>query len=209
MKERPILFNAPMIRALLDGSKTQTRRIAKTEITMGRNSLLGPRKGAKTAPTFLLPEHTEQARAISPLGQPGDRLWVRETWQRAGGNTGFWYRATDSHVDDGGSPVSHWKPSIFMPRAASRITLEITGVRIERLQDISATDALDEGIKIDIDAKTKEPLMRITGKFPPAKYIKGNGLVIAEYASLWESINGPGSWDSNPWVWAIEFRRVP
>jgi hypothetical protein len=197
IKERPILFSAPMVRALLDGTKTQTRRAWREQ----------PPVGVKVG---YVPGQTK-----SPYGAVTDRLWVREAFAKIDGQTQPWietdYRATYTHGDRLGDTLGikkRWTPSIFMPRNASRINLEITEVRVERLQDISAADALSEGIKINIDAKTKQPLMRMTGKFPPAQYIEGNGLVIAEYASLWESINGPGSWVANPWVWAVSFKVI-
>ncbi len=186
-----------MVRALLDGSKTQTRRVCKLNV---RASMPKP--------------EWDSILQCCPYGKPGDRLWVRETWWLDEEDNLIIYRADpDSDVVDvnkheTGFAKYNWKPSIFMPRCASRITLEITGVRVERLQDISAADALDEGIKIAIDSETKEPLIRISGKFPPAQYASGYGIVIAEYASLWEQINGSGSWDLNPWVWVIEFKVV-
>jgi len=195
VKERPILFNGAMVRALLDGSKTQTRRVFKTTnggVWPNQNDLPGMRQILRSC----------------PYGQPGDRLWVREAWcgevdgdtsqliYNDDGNTyKCLYRADGHHVvlDDGdgftktrkdGSEASPWKPSIHMPRWASRITLEITGVRVERLQDISETDALAEGI----DQDTCVP--------------------VAMYRDLWEQINGFSSWDKNPWVWVVEFKRV-
>lgn len=192
MKERPILFNGPMVRALLDGSKTQTRRIAKlphqNPLGVWESFDWGGPNGGRTAQGETVPAqkaiaHTRTGEIICcPYGQPGDRVWVRETWQRAGGNTGYWHRATDDKADDGNSPVSSWRPSIHMPRAASRITLEIVSVRVERLQDISHSDAMAEGMAWD-DA-------------------------VFDYRTLWESINGPGSWDANPWVWVVEFKNL-
>ena len=90
----------------------------------------------------------------------------------------------------------------------SRITLEIVSVRVERLQDISEADALAEGVKITIDRETLQPLVRISGKSAPAFFHKDHGLAVAEFASLWESINGPGSWAQDPWVWVIEFKKA-
>jgi hypothetical protein len=184
MKERPILFKGPMVRALLAGTKTQTRRVVKGI------ALEWLRPNGFTPEFTAAPEN-----GLCPYGQPGDRLWVRETWQRAGGNTGYWYRATDSKADDGGSPVSHWRPSIFMPRGASRITLEVTGVRVERLQDISRDDALAEGIVSAGDGNG----------FQLADTTHYSGNPIDSYFSLWEHINGPGSVEANPWVWVVEW----
>lgn len=162
-----------------------------------------------------------------PYGQPGDRLWVRETWcgeidghtsqliYNEDGNTyKCLYRADGQHVvlDDGdgftktnkdGSEASPWKPSIHMPRWASRITLEITGVRIERLHAISEDDCWAEGIEqvmhVFDDASQCAMAKRIGASIEDAKPL---------YAQLWESINGPGSWDLNPWVWVVSFSRV-
>ena len=187
MKERPILFNGAMVRALLAGTKTQTRRMAKlTEA----GHVKEPGSHRRWHPA------DKNAATACPYGQPGDRLWARETWQRAGGNTGWWYAATDSQADDGNSPVTKWRPSIYMPRTASRITLEIVSVRVERLQDIDIADATDEGVSD-------------TGSVILDTYGNEQGGPIAEYSVLWEQVNGPGSWAANPWVWAVEFRKLP
>jgi hypothetical protein len=181
VKERPILFSGPMVRAILDGSKTQTRRTFK-----GTTEHKGPYN-----PAYM--EAHQQANgwgSICPYGTPGDRLWVRETWahERDGtgcpDDTGVLYRATDPGWDDEGTGL-RWRPSIFMPRIASRILLEITDVRVQRLQEISDEDARAEGYD------------RRSHAFPREWF-----------ALLWERIHGPGSWDANPWVWAITFRRI-
>jgi hypothetical protein len=193
-KERPILFSAPMVRGLLDGSKTQTRRAAK--LTDGGH-VKEPRGHRRWHPG------DPNATQACPHGQPGDRLWVREA-----------FRTTSRHdpIKPSSLPANlrpgKYRPGMFMPRAASRITLEITSVRVERLQDISEADALAEGIKINVDS-TGRPMVRISGKCPPVAYIKDNSLAAAEYASLWDTINGPGSWAANPWVWAIDFKVLP
>ena len=163
MTERPILFSAPMVRAILDGNKTQTRRVVKLKPDYMETFLRLPNKVA-----------------CCPYGQPGGRLWVRETFEdcESALHSCVLYRA------DGGTPGTKWTPSIHMPRWASRITLEITGVRVERLQDISEEDAISEGTP-----------------FPCGGWVGG-------YQKLWESIHGPGSWDLNPWVWVVEFKRV-
>lgn len=235
MKERPILFSAPMIRALLAGTKTQTRRILKVphENPLGKWEVLpwgGPNGGrtrdGKTVPYQNVIGHTRTGEIIAcPYGQPGDRLWVRETW-RIGEDVGEGWSLDSEPGDlhliydaDGardyrsfpedyrwpsngkvvhnseGTP-DHWIsygsfPSIFLPRWASRITLEITAVRVERLQDISEADARAEGC---------------TGHWveeaPAADQAR------FDYRELWEQINGPGSWDANPWVWVVSFKRV-
>nr|DAI35628.1 MAG TPA: ASCH domain protein [Caudoviricetes sp.] len=173
MQERPILFSAPMVRAILNGRKTQTRRAVK------------PAKHPLDA------EIKAGTGAVNcPFGHKGDRLWVRETWNMFDPWPGFFYAADDhsfgvgeyddpDHIEPHNM---HWRPSIHMPRIASRITLVITGVRIEHLQDISAADCLAEGV-----APTDDP--------------------VAEYRSLWESLYGAGSWAANPHVFVIEFVR--
>lgn len=189
MKERPILFSAPMVRAILNGTKTQTRRVAKLTANGHVKEPGGNRRW-----------HTADfdARLACPYGQPGDRLWVRETWARDSEDDALFYRAdvgSGNEADDwqrniyDGANGYCWRPSIHMPRAASRIMLEVTGVRVERLRGISDADCLDEGI-----------YPTATGLYP--------GSPKAAYQKLWESINGPGSWDANPLVWVVEFKRV-
>jgi len=191
MTDRPILFSGPMVRALLDGSKTQTRRLMKPDGKY-RLDLVCPADGGP---------------ARCPYGQPGDRLWVRETFYAFGrwetrysakkgrdewhfidmtAECGNWYFYDATSQPDAEkfrrssiTPMWWKRPAIFMPRWASRITPEITGVRVERLWDISDADARAEGCE-------------------------GTKL---SYAKLWDAINGPGSWDANPWVWVVEFRR--
>jgi hypothetical protein len=185
MKERPILFSGPMVRAILDGSKTQTRRTFK-----GTTEHKGPYN-----PAYM--EAHQQANgwgSICPYGAPGDRLWVRETFAQdvAGCPGGISYRA--DHFDPKGDGPAHpmkWRPSIFIPRWASRILLEITDVRVQRLQEISDEDARAEGA---IGALNDS--------------IGDNWCACEAFAALWESINGPDSWHANPWVWAITFQRL-
>jgi len=207
MKERPILFSTPMVRAILDGTKTQTRRAAKPATPRGTNRC--------------------------PYGVPGDRLWVRETWAPYSDNedpvrdvddaTCVRYRATDTlhmampdcmdtapidtyclapHEQMPRGPWK-WRPSIHMPRWASRIMLEVTGVRVERLQDITEEDAKAEGI-------TEMPLQGgLPGAWWTAQGCWANARdPVRAYRLLWESINGAGSWDLNPLVWVVEFKRV-
>jgi hypothetical protein len=180
MKERPILFSAPMVRALLDGRKTQTRRIVKHRPTM--------------IEVDGVTVHGKKQKC--PYGQAGDRLWVRETWQlfpRIEGASRIYYRASctaPSVLDDW-----RWTPSIHMPRWASRILLEVTAVRVERLQAISRADAAAEGICFP-EGEPKPPGYRCD-RWPEENF-----------AGLWDSINGAGAWAANPWVWVVEFRRA-
>jgi hypothetical protein len=185
VKERPILFSGPMVRALLDGSKTQTRRIVKPQ---------------PFREDYMAEENVRRHFAtLGPYGQPGDRLWVRESYADIGPRLA--YRADQ---DDGAHcKVTKWTPSIHMFRADSRILLEIVWVRVERLNDCSAADAVAEGIRrvgpgferwhpdpadVDHTGSTQDPVLA--------------------YRGLWESINGAGSWAANPWVWVVEFKRV-
>jgi len=197
MKYRPILFSGPMVRALLDGRKTQTRRVVKTK----SHHQIEERDDGSLWPWMYDGERDADAWMSCPYGQPGDRLWVRETWaqpdRRSAGFGPYIYAA-----DWQERPKHHWNPSIHMPRLASRITLEVTGVRVERLQDITPCDAVAEGLQ----------------RLPASgRYVVTNGDQYMGFAStspveiyrdLWESINGPGSWNENPWVWVIEFKRV-
>jgi hypothetical protein len=186
--ERPILFSGEMVRALLEGRKTQTRRIIKPQPDIADPEL-----------EKVLPAAWEDGfiDVKCPYGIIGDRLWVRETFCAESQQT-IHYRADGWEYDGGGG----WKPSIHMPRWASRIDLEVTAVRVERLQDISEADAVAEGI---------ESFMQY-GQQAYADYLKRRHCVYDSrfsFKSLWESINGFDSWQVNPWVWVIEFRRVP
>ena len=192
MKERPILFSAPMVRALLAGTKTQTRRVFKLPRGCSWYEALGGEAAGQVqddeGPGWW---HVEEQRC--PYGEPGDRLWVRETW--APRTLGAWtemeklmkplYRADEDRPEW----KRIWRPSIHMPRWASRITLEITGVRVERLQDISEADAVAEGVKNSLH-------------LPGGRSAKEN------FAHLWWTINGEESWEADPWVWVLEFKRL-
>lgn len=191
MKERPILFSGPMVRAILDGQKTQTRRIVKPchmVMDHGEDSA-GQCIDAGYIPCFPL----------CPYGHRGDRLWVRETWicvhgvPSAGGTPHHddfvRYRADGGPGEQVITDVRCWHPSIHMPRVYSRILLEIVSVRVERLNEISGADCIAEGI--------------IEHESP--QYVFG---LHEAYRDLWESINGAGSWTENPWVWVVEFKRV-
>lgn len=203
-KERPILFSGEMVRAILDGRKTQTRRIVKPqpaygvrEIKVGMFEPVIIRGGMEEPGKPVFGFADEERGWKCKYGQPGDRLWVRETWlefdsdHRIGGAR-YTYKA-DVSVD--GELIRkdyikcgrdyRWKPSIHMPRNASRITLEITGVRVQRLQDIRYDDCLAEGWHAACGIG--------------ADYW---------YKELWDKINGWNSWNENPWVWVVEFKRV-
>ena len=222
MKERPILFSAPMVRAILAGQKTQTRRIAK--LPRARDSFVMLDHGSGWWPyqsddgeTELCDDSCEHPYS-SPYGQPGDRLWVRETWMDllgtgvepiTGRHSRYAYRAdtpAGSYGDETRKEYGlKWRPSIFMPRSASRILLEIVSIRVDRVQNISPSDAIAEGIDRTVtgdgwrrysDSETE------AAGLPPCQYPRHS------YRSLWEHINGEMSWDENPWVWVIEFKRI-
>ncbi|KIF80798.1 hypothetical protein [Noviherbaspirillum autotrophicum] len=216
MKERPILFSAPMVRAILDGTKTQTRRVVKPQPVLRRDLSVSDNELAwQLSPgSFIICPNTrapEDFEKRSPYGQPGGRLWVRETFcpiypqdptYNGGEPIEYDYAATYKHGDRLGDSLGIkkvWKPSIHMPRAACRIVLEVTGVRVERLQDISEADAIAEGIERSGECNWCDYLDYGYNDFTNARY---------SYRTLWESINGAGSWNANPWVWVIEFKRV-
>jgi hypothetical protein len=238
MTERPILFSGAMVSAILAGEKTQTRRVAPiSELTIRpcgddlvswvarfsrsvnghRSTFSGGRFSEAEARNIIASQFCQH-------GAPGDRLWVRETWQYAGftedGYPFVRYQADGaqrlhdrspseewserwldiwaglsepSNFDiDGTASDRRWRPSIHMPRWASRITLVITGVRVERLQDISEADARAEGVE------------------PIATHSRPGAIATCygAYSLLWDAINGDGAWDANPWVWAIDFKRI-
>lgn len=222
MKEKPIIFSGPMVRAILDGRKTMTRRAIKgRDVVYQYGSVMHRVRRADG-------DHMEGMAC--PYGQPGDHLWVRETWTESiGGQPGTpddgtriaYYKADGMH----GEKFRGWKPSIYMPRWASRITLEVTGVRVERVQDISEEDAWNEGIEPVWD--DGDPSCYALGawknyEFETAHPRKGTKLVrekhelmgyqdpVRSFKSLWDSINAARGygWDANPWVWVVEFRGV-
>lgn len=204
MKERPILFSAPMVRALLAGTKTQTRRILKLKWGFD----VEERDDGTLWPWAQHPDCDDDVWMPCPQGEIGDRLWVRETWAY-GTHAMAAERDEDGpfvYAADGttqGRLCDRWTPSIHMPRWASRISLEITALRAERLQDISDADARAEGI----ECMAGDP------ECGYCNYLDQSGkdwtLSPREsFQSLWESINGPASWAKNPWVWVVEFQRA-
>lgn len=197
IKERPILFSASMVRAILEGRKTVTRREVKKRAALDCLA-------AGFEPSFLaLPGNAD----LCPYGQPGDQLWVREAWQADAQVSSVAPRDL-SH----GEPIRYpadWdfrqtgcamikpgkvRPSIHMPRWASRILLEITDVRVERLQDISRADIRAEGLQCPLELASDDVSPNYRDWYPAA------------WRELWESTGG--DWDSNPWVWVVEFKRV-
>lgn len=207
MKERPMLFSAPMVRAILDGRKTVTRRPVKVQ-PLSRADIGSYGKGQ---PFIRNPDVTKR-NPECPFGNPGDRLWVRETWARVG-NSDPGYLTFGATYPDCLPPELEnipaaseirWKPSIHMFRRDSRILLEITDVRVELLQDISEEQALAEGIEYNEALDPAGPCKwRVYGRDHT-----GVNDPIASFESLWSSINGTDAWAANPWVWVVEFKRV-
>ena len=208
MKERPILFKAEMVRAILDGSKTQTRRVMKPQPDDDAIIAVGEIGTSRGAAFVRYPREGGITRRVPcPYGQPGDRLWVRETYfgnhvqhpNEPEDERELHYRADGLPNFEGEESLIKWRPSIFMPRWASRITLEIVNVRVERLQDISEEDARAEGVgQVGIE----------TGQVLESGAPVEIGSYACAYCDLWESINGKGSWEANPWVWVVEFKRT-
>jgi hypothetical protein len=215
MADHPILFSAPMVRAILAGTKTQTRRVVKwRNVDPGLNlQFSGLRTIRDHAGLWALESDARTSRETRcdvtpcPYGMPGDRLWVRETWaapHRLDGHTPrFMPPTTPVHYaasEDRGGLL--WRPSIHMPRWASRITLEITNVRVERLQVISEADARSEGVKAMPGMKWHSFAEADAG-IPMHDHTARDA-----FHALWETINGADSWDANPWVWVVEFKRA-
>ncbi len=226
MKERPVIFNGEMVRAILDGRKTQTRRVMAVQPESNQFGLLRITDSTKRsdigkyhwAESNATGTHQRSALFSCPFGQVGDRMWVRETfavlgnedgcpidwdgnlikgdekhaariykascWQEPG-NYGLW-SIPDRETQYEGT----WRPSIHMPRWASRITLEITAVHVERLNDISEEDAKAEGVKAGVCPGHEHMMHQVA------------------FSELWQSIYGEESWGANPWVWVIEFKQV-
>lgn len=187
MKERPILFSGPMVRAILAGQKTQTRRVMRFDAEGADMVRLD-----RWTPTM-----TSGPRC--PYGVPGDRLWVRETFAPnyfEDGRAAF--RADWSGAAADVVAVPLWSPSIFMPRGVSRISLEITSVRVERLHDITEADIAAEGVSLEAVRALIGKRGHVGSAVPPR--------VLWELG--WMSINGVASWNANPWVWALSFDRI-
>lgn len=217
MKERPILFSGPMVRAILSGQKTVTRRVMKAQPQKAPVDVVDgvPSWDFPTNYAGEVQMNTQRGKPC-PYGKPGDRLWVRETHKIATGKAGDSQACVRYEADGdyqakvlplpeavGPRTFDRTRPSIHMPRWASRILLEVTDVRVERLQAITWEEALDEGIgdhRFECD-RPVEP------DGYPACSCGSVGYVDA-FAELWNSINGRGAWDANPWVWVVEFKRV-
>lgn len=214
IKERGIIFNGEMVRAILDGSKTQTRRVVKLQpesnqhgICIVTESGIKSEEGKFFWSEFNATGHKSRSPLFScPFGKVGDRLWIRETWSMS--------ECFDdckpselspildiNYLEDGFKGDGKARPSSQMPRWASRITLEITDIRVERLRAISESDAVKEGVPPAGDLLPNYPDTYLTpkGDFATAK---------VAFQRLWELIYGQDSWQSNPFVWVVEFKRV-
>ena len=232
MSEKPILFTAPMVRAILAGEKTQTRRVVKCpclsfEGAAGQeNNLAFWDTGLVHRGRSLQDDPVTLAEMTCPYGEVGDRLWVRETFfcnsfdypeptEHARKN--LYYRAEQPHHythDCEQEIILDWKPSIHMPRWASRLTLEITDIRVERVQDITEEDAQSEGCHSwigSLEGRASDNASNAACRWtkwldPKAHTCSRRG----EFAALWDSINDKRGfgWKANPWVWAISFKRV-
>lgn len=229
-RERPIPFSAPMVRAILNGTKTQTRRVCKPAEAAALSFVVevpDPQERGQVYTGSHFGDEEGGVQFASPYGRRGDRLWVREPWRvgkphddkpprdiwpRPDGKgvtvlyeAGGWRDMAGRHTYTGDEPMPSWagryRHARFMPRWASRITLEVTGVRVERLQAISEANARAEGAHFHDGRGIGHSGWR-----------HDDGAVHANarsaFAHLWESLNGAGSWDANPWVWVIEFRQV-
>lgn len=189
MKEHPILFSTPMVKAILEGRKTMTRRIARLKPAFN--------------PMLRESDQWEEFIKKCPYGIIGDRLWVRETWAHVAGHTEYKADGFDMSEAIEMGEFKNWKPSIFMHRRDSRITLEIINVRVERLQEITEKDAIGEGVE-EWDIGIGKSYKDYGKNFAMLDKVNAR----QSFFSLWETINGKGSWDSNPWVWVIEFKKL-
>jgi len=197
MKEHPILFSTPMVQAILAGNKTMTRRVIKPQPTFV-NQVYNY--------ALLMEDENKPSKEIKgPYGQPGDILWVRETWRNISVKPiecpVYDYR--EYYSDKYYGPPIKWKPSIHMPKAAARIWLEVVSVRVERLNEITAIDAKHEGIG---DLFLED--CAYDDKYKNIPWNQEEGLAVHQFARLWDSINAKRGygWDTNPWVWVVEFK---
>lgn len=254
MRERPILFSGPMVRAIIEGRKTQTRRLVKPQpsfpfgvkqivrvLDPWHNDALArtPAEGMGNTGPRLHKWHCEDyagnlVSAIDikcPYGSPGDRLWVREKWRSAWHEDLFAsvqyaadssYRKPEFDDEDEGHRFAYmcevcngdkepWRSPLHMWREMSRITLEVTAVRVEQLHEISEADAIAEGVQTERDHYGGDVPLKVHGSVAWHRYDGAACAAVSaveSYRTLWESINGKGAWDENPWVWVVEFNVV-
>ena len=230
MKERPILFSGPMVRAIMEGRKTMTRRIVKPIIA----NCLEDGWGGEQQIYWTRDDEPIEATRLCPYGASDDRLWIKEAWrtyenfnefspkeiEKMAKNIGYenaWapiqYEADQTRINwlDRQYGPGRYRHARFMPKWASRILLEIINIRVERLQDITEEEAIAEGIEPIpfADSKKKDNMFTVTTP-EGDKYNYSSNFKTAKEAfkALWQSINGPGSWEQNPWVWVIEFKKL-
>jgi hypothetical protein len=214
VRERPILFSGEMVRAILDGTKTQTRRVVIRRMK-------DEGEWVKVRPVRGYTPETIRSEYPCPYGQPGDLLWVRESWRALNRfnswpvERGSWvvYEADGPHDGDArparsGGRMGKLRPSIHMPRWASRITLEITDVRVERVQEITEADARADGVERSDWEFSCEPYRN----YADPRRMPGRSFATAlrSFETLWDSLNGRRGygWDANPWVWVVSFNRI-
>lgn len=205
-KHIPILFSTPMVQAILEGRKTQTRRVVKPQL----NQHLHLNRD-------YVAEYWEGELVKCPYGQPGDVLWVRETWclTQPYHPDAYYFGYKQGDHSENEAPEKYdfstpdvWKPGIHMPKAACRIFLKVISVRVERLQDISEQDAIAEGIERSYSVN-RSPGIEYKNYFPLNKGGEGFATASWSFESLWQTIHAgkPSSWENNPWVWVVEFER--
>jgi hypothetical protein len=218
VRERPILFSGPMVRAILEGRKTQTRRVIRPQPMVADEF---------DSATMTAAWQSGDVNVRCPYGQPGDRLWVRETYLAmsiAGGPVrdvmySDWEDYDICYPTKADKYPLGWKvvPAIHMPRSESRLTLEITEVRVQRLQEISNEEAAEEGIEQDVwdqalvcrDYSTPDKWFQMWSD-DMSRYVDLDDINRQSFRTLWDSINAKRAygWDANPWVWAISFKPV-
>lgn len=227
-KETPTLFTGEMVRAILDGRKAQTRRMIKSPSRKHDHFTLvdygdGLWPYLSDDGESSITDDGNETAIECPYGKPGDRLWVRETWA-IGVSTGNSWHSENGRIKSIAEPQRYarryaadgtegfygkWRPSIFMPKWACRLWLELTDVRVERLQEVTEADAIAEGVKVCPNMNGREGT---TGYVWPGSPYDLSGLchssAITAFSQGFESINGADSWAANPWVWVLTFRRV-
>ena len=216
MKFIPILFSTPMVQAIIEGRKTMTRRVLKSQQTEDYQLLGYDEDGSMGKGKVGYCSFESDADILNikcPYGKVGDVLLVRETFTMVSWAEGTTARKVHTHYKADNDLIGEhkWKPSLFMPKAACRIFLKITDIRVERLQDINRADAINEGIISWVDERMKSKPIRYASycdfdnPTDPATY---TSCPINSFETLWQSINGKESWEANPWVWVISFKRI-
>jgi hypothetical protein len=214
VKEKPVIFSGPMTKAILSGTKTQTRRVIKPQPTdswmreqVTDWSLYYTRnRWGRLEKHLWICHPTENKEIVCPYGKPGDQLWVRERWYCAGEHECDGYPVRYEVDADLARAVStKWRTPIFMPRWASRITLEITNIRVQRVQEISEADAIAEGVR-----QLRDGSGTYAGREGPGNLVTPWPTAKEAFADGWDAINAKRgfSWSSNVWVWVLEFKKL-